>query len=91
MVSLIFLQLIILFTNLTNLQKRKYTAISINIKKEIYKYIMANPYVKQITVTSFFNSKYDLKIDRTTINKIWQNYEQQLFILSNLQTLKIFK
>ena len=59
-----------LLTSLINLQKRKCIAISINIKKEIYKYIMANPYVKQITVTSFFNSKYDLKIDRTTINKI---------------------
>ncbi len=39
----VFLQLIMLFTNL---QKRKYTAISINIKKEICEYIIANPYVK---------------------------------------------
>ncbi len=52
---------------------------------------MANSYVKQITVASFFNSKYDLKIDRTTINKIWQKREQWLSILPNLQILKIFK
>jgi len=43
MVNLVFLQLVMLFTNP---QKRKRTAISINIKKEIYKYIMTNPYVK---------------------------------------------
>ena len=43
MVSLVFLQLVMLFTNL---QKRKRTAISINIKKEICEYIMANSYVK---------------------------------------------
>ena len=65
-----------LLTSLTNLQKRKRSAISINIKKEICKYIMANPYVKQTTVASFFNSKYDLEIDETTINKIWQNRKQ---------------
>ncbi len=80
-----------LLTSLTNLQKRKYSAISINIKKEICEYIMANPYVKQTAVASFFNSKYDLKIDRITINKIWQKREQWLSILPNLQTSKIFK
>ena len=52
---------------------------------------MTNPYVKQITVASFFNSKYGLKIDRTTINKIWQKHEQWLSIFPNLQTSKIFK
>ncbi len=91
MINLIFLQLIILLTSLTNLQKRKYTAININIKKEIYKYIMANSYIKQITITFFFNSKYGLEINRTIINKIQQNHKQQLSILLNLQTLKNFK
>ncbi len=43
MVSLVFLQLVMLFTNL---QKRKRTAISINIKKEICEYIIANSCVK---------------------------------------------
>ena len=76
---------------MTNLQKRKRSAISINIKKEICEYIVANSYIKQTTVASFFNSKYGLEIDRTTINKIWQNREQWLSILSNLQTSKIFK
>ena len=52
---------------------------------------MANPCIKQITVASFFNSKYGLKIDRTTINKIWQKHEQWLSIFPNLQTSKIFK
>jgi len=52
---------------------------------------VANSCVKQITVASFFNSKYGLKIDRTTINKIWQKREQWLSILPNLQTSKIFK
>ncbi len=52
---------------------------------------MANPYVKQTAVTSFFNSKYGLKIDRITINKIWQKCEQWLSIFLNLQTSKIFK
>ena len=45
---------------------------------------MANLYIKQITVASFFNSKYSLKINRTIINKIWQNHKQCLFIFSNL-------
>ena len=70
-------------TSLTNLQKRKRTAISIDIKKEICEYIVANPCVKQTAVASFFNSKYGLEIDRTTINKIWQNREQWLSILPN--------
>ncbi len=65
-----------LFTSLTNLQKRKHSAISINIKKKICEYIVTNPCIKQTTVASFFNSKYDLKINRITINKIWQKREQ---------------
>ena len=59
-----------LSTGFTNLQKRKRTAISINIKKEICEYMVTKPYVKQIIVASFFNTKYGLNIDRTTINKI---------------------
>ncbi len=43
MINLVFLQLVILFTNL---QKRKRTTISINIKKEICEYIIANSCVK---------------------------------------------
>ncbi len=52
---------------------------------------MANSCVKQTIVASFFNSKYGLKIDRITINKIWQKCEQWLSIFLNLQTSKIFK
>ncbi len=40
-------------TSLTNLQKKKRSAISINIKKEICEYIVANPYIKQTTVAFF--------------------------------------
>ena len=38
--------------------------------------MVAKPYVKQIIVASFFNTKYGLNIDRTTINKIWQKSSQ---------------
>jgi hypothetical protein len=34
------------------------TAISIDIKKEICEYMLANPNVKQAAVASFFNEKY---------------------------------
>ena len=80
-----------LLTSSTNLQKRKRTAISINIKKEICEYMVANPIIKQTIVASFFNTKYSLDIDRTTINKIWQNRERWLTILPNLQTSETFK
>ena len=80
-----------LSTGFTNLQKRKRTAISINIKKEICEYMVAKPYVKQIIVASFFNTKYGLNVDRTTINKIWQNREKWLAVLPNLQISNTFK
>ena len=86
-----FIWLVILSTGFTNLQKRKHTAININIKKEICEYMVAKSYVKQIIVASFFNTKYGLNVDRTTINKIWQNREKWLAVLSNLQTLNTFK
>ena len=68
----------------TNLQKRKRTAISVNIKKEICEYIVANSGIKQTLVASFFNTKYNLNVDRTTINKIWKNREKWLAILPDI-------
>jgi hypothetical protein len=55
------------------LEKPKSTqiAISIKVKKEICKYIIANSNVNQGDITTFFNTKYqNFGIDRTTINKI---------------------
>ena len=50
------------------------TAVSIDIKKEICEYMLANPNVKQVAVASFFNEKYlGSDIQRTTINKTWKN------------------
>ena len=56
--------------------KRIRTAISNDIKKEICEYIKSNSNVKQGDVALFFNRKYnELNIDRSTVSKIWQNYE----------------
>ena len=61
-------------TGFTNLQKRKRTAISVNIKKEICEYMLTNPNTNQTSVALFFNTKYvGLNINRTTISKIWKN------------------
>ena len=79
-------------TSLTNLQKRKHTAISIDIKKEICEYIMSNNNVKQGEVALFFNTKYEeLNIDRSTVSKIWQDREKWLAVLSTSQTSQIFR
>ena len=52
-------------------------AISIDIKKEMCDYMIANPFVNQTNVTLFFNTKYEkLVVDRTTINKIWKECEK---------------
>ena len=53
------------------ISKRTYTAISINIKKEICEYIIVNSNISQNNIALFFNTKYkNLNIDRITINKI---------------------
>ena len=78
-------------TGSTNLQKRKRSAISVNIKKEICEYMVANTCVKHLAVASFFNTKYNLDIDRTTITKIWGKREKWLAVLPSLQTSKTFK
>ncbi|GES76664.1 tigger transposable element-derived protein 6-like [Rhizophagus clarus] len=63
------------------------TAISVDIKKEICEFILANPDRKQGDIASFFNKKYtDLNIQRTTINKIWKNKEKWLSVLSTSQS-----
>ncbi|GBC21112.2 tigger transposable element-derived protein 6-like [Rhizophagus irregularis DAOM 181602=DAOM 197198] len=69
----------------TRLQKtkRERTAINVDIKKEICKYMLANTDIKYADVTLFFNTKYKLDIDRSTITKIWQNREKWLTALSN--------
>jgi hypothetical protein len=55
----------------TNLTQQTRTAISINIKKEICEFMVANPNITQSNVALFFNEKYTgLNIQRTTINKI---------------------
>ncbi|GBC05305.1 hypothetical protein RclHR1_06170009 [Rhizophagus clarus] len=67
------------------------TAISVDIKKEICEFILANPDRKQGDIASFFNKKYtDLNIQRTTINKIWKNKEKWLSVLSTSQSSRIF-
>ncbi|GET56319.1 tigger transposable element-derived protein 5 [Rhizophagus irregularis DAOM 181602=DAOM 197198] len=53
--------------------KRERTAINIDIKKEICKYMLANTDIKHADVALFFNTKYKLDIDRSTITKIWQS------------------
>ena len=51
--------------------KKTHTAISIDIKKEICEYMIANPDVNQSAVALFFNIKYaELNIQRTSVNKI---------------------
>ena len=42
-------------------------------------------------MASFFNTKYNLNVNRTIINKIWKNREKWLAILPNLQTSNTFK
>jgi len=75
-----------------NKPKKTQTSISVDIKKEICEYMLANPNVKQGAVALYFNQKYNGKnIDRTTITKIWQECEKWLAILSNSQTSHKFR
>ncbi|CAB4441110.1 unnamed protein product [Rhizophagus irregularis] len=68
------------------------TAISVEVKKEICEYIVANPNVNQGDVATFFNTKYqNFGVDRTTINKIWKEREKWLAVLSTSQTPHIFR
>jgi hypothetical protein len=53
-----------------NKSKSTRTSISIEVKKEICEYIVANTSVNQGEVAVFFNIKYHFNVDRTTINKI---------------------
>ncbi len=74
------------------LAKKTRTAISIDIKKEICEYMVANPDVNQSAVASFFNTKYaGLDIQRTSINKIWKDRQKWLAILSTSQTACTFR
>lgn len=77
----------------TRLQKtkRERTAINVDIKKEICEYMLANTNIKHADVALFFNTKYELDIDRSTITKIWQSREKWLTALSNSKTLHIFR
>ena len=78
--------------SITTLQKKNRTAISIDIKKEICEYMSSNPYITQVNVATFFNTKYNyLNIDRTTISKIWQKKEKWLNIQASSQNLQIYK
>ena len=51
---------IVLFTIMLPIWQTR-TAVSINIKKEICEYMLANPNVKQAAVASFFNEKNNKK------------------------------
>ena len=74
------------------LAKKTRTAISIDIKKDICEYMVANPDVNQSAVASFFNTKYaGLDIQRTSINKIWKDRQKWLAILSTSQTVCTFR
>jgi len=54
--------------------------------------MQSNSNVKQGDIALFFNTKYkELNINRTTISKIWQNYEKWLAVLSTLQILHTFR
>jgi len=67
--------------------KKTRTAISIDTKKEICKYMIANPHINQGDVASYYNAKYkNLYIDRTTVNKIWKSREKWLAVLFTSQT-----
>ena len=62
------------------------------MKKEICKYIQTHQNIKQVDVASYFNTKYsDYNIDRSTIAKIWQNWDKWLTVLSNTQTSHTFR
>ena len=57
-------------TRLNKLKKTR-TSISVDMKKEICQYMLANPNIKHGAVALYFNEKYDSNnIDRTTITKI---------------------
>ena len=72
--------------------KQTRTAISIDIKKEICEYILANPSVKQAAVALYFNEKYaGSNIQRTTVNKTWKNREKWLSILTTSRTSHTFR
>ena len=72
--------------------KKTRTAISIDTKKEICKYMIANPHINQGDVASYYNAKYkNLDIDRTTVNKIWKSRKKWLAVLSTSQTPHIFR
>lgn len=76
----------------TNLSQQTRTAISINIKKEICEFMVANPNITQSNVASFFNEKYTgLNIQRTTINKIWKDKQKWLSVLSTSQSSHTFR
>ena len=58
-------------------QKKTRTSINVDMKKEIYQYMLANLNIKHGAVALYFNEKYDSKnINRTTITKIWQEREK---------------
>ena len=52
----------IIFSTNFNKSKRTCISISINVKKEICKYMSANPHVKQGAVASYFNKNIVVKI-----------------------------
>lgn len=68
--------------------KRDRTAINVDIKKEICEYMLTNTNIKHVDVALFFNTKYGLDIDRSTITKIWKSREKWLTVLSNSKTFR---
>ena len=72
--------------------KRTHTSINFDIKKEICEYMQANPNIKQVNVALHFNTKYsEHNIEKSTIAKIWQDWNKWLAILSNTQTTHTFR
>ena len=64
-----------------HLKKKVTKNVYQRLKKEICIFHMCNKTLKQNKIATYFNSKYSLNIDRTTISKIINNNYKWLSIL----------
>ena len=72
-------------------QKTIRTSISDALKNEICIFHMHNKTFKQNEIANYFNSKYNLNIDRSTISKIMNKKDKWLSIEGKEVSDKIFK
>jgi len=67
------------------------TSISNSLKKEICVFHIHNKTFKQNEIATYFNSKYNLNIDRTTISKIINKKDKWVSIEEGEVSKKVFK